>query len=97
MIEKKKIISEKNIEASLRDRIKALGGITFKFWPMSVANLPDRIVLMPKGRIWFVEVKRPGKKPTRGQEYMHEKLRELGFSVWVVDSMDMLEFFIDAI
>jgi len=48
----------------------------------NVAGIPDRLVLSDD-RVLFVEFKRPGMKPTKIQEYMHERLRRMGFPVMV--------------
>ena len=44
-----------------------------------------RIVLMPKGRIAFVETKAPGEVPRKIQLKRHKQLRVLGFQVYVLD------------
>ena len=78
---------EKQIEAYLVARIKSLGGLALKFTSPGRRNVPDRIVLMPVGRVTFVELKAPGKKPTAGQEREHVRLWNLGFAVLVIDSI----------
>jgi hypothetical protein len=50
--------------------------------------MPDRLVLLPGGKLAFVEVKAPGKKPRMLQVKRHEKLRELGFQVFVLDATE---------
>lgn len=82
--------SEKLLEKTLRERIKNLGGIALKFHCLSFTGFPDRVVLMPFGRIYFVELKSEGKKPTKIQLAVHKILRDLGFSVWVVDTQEKL-------
>jgi len=46
---------ERDIELKLRDAVKAVGGLCWKFTSPGTSGVPDRIVLMPKGRIAFVE------------------------------------------
>ena len=54
---------------------------------------PDRICLFPSGRVVFLELKRPGEAPRAGQIRAHERLKKLGFKVYVVDSKPgVLEF-----
>lgn len=79
---------EKHIEAHLVVRVKALGGIAYKFTSPQRRSVPDRLVCMPGGDMCFVELKAPGKKPTPLQEREHEKLRALGFVVHVIDSKE---------
>lgn len=84
-------MNEKTIEKKLREGVKSLGGIALKFYCLSFTGMPDRIVLMPGGKIGFAEIKSPGKKPTARQKKVHDFLRGLGFSVWVIDR-DILLF-----
>ena len=59
--------------------------------------MPDRMVLMPEGRIAFVEVKAPGEKPRPLQLARHRLLRRLGFRVYVLDSEKQITRIIDEI
>lgn len=61
---------EKTIEKKLADAVKARGGLAPKFTSPGFDGMPDRIVLMPGGRMAFVEVKAPGKgtAPFAGSE-----------------------------
>ncbi len=87
--------TEKRIEKKLRESCKKLGGIAIKLYPLSLTGLPDRIVLMPGGRIWFVELKSEGVKPTPSQESFHKKLRGLGFRVEVISTDEQLQDFLN--
>jgi len=82
--------SEKLIEKTLAAEVKSLGGWSLKLLCQFVSGLPDRLVLLPGGIIFFVEVKSTGKKPTAVQRLVHEKLRRLGFRVEVIDSLKQL-------
>jgi len=89
--------SEKLLEKKLRETVKKLGGLAIKFFVLSFTGFPDRIVLMPGGRIWFVELKSTGKKPTPRQEIVIGILRKLGFSVYVIDTQELLKEFLNLI
>lgn len=80
---------ESVIEKNLVRQVEALGGITYKLSPIGRINKPDRLVMLPRGKIIFVECKRPGEKPRAGQLREHERLRKLGFRVEVLDSHDV--------
>lgn len=56
--------------------------------------MPDRLVVLPKGKIGFAELKRPGGKTTKLQNVQLNRLKELGCFVAVVDSVDGVEKFI---
>ena len=81
-------MTEKQIEQKLCSEVKALGGMAIKLNSLSMSGLPDRLVLLPKGKVMFVELKSPGKKPNPKQVKVHSKLKDLGFDVYVVDGCD---------
>ena len=83
--------SEKTLEARLRKEVEALGGKALKLMSQLHRGLPDRLVLMPGGLAFFVELKSTGKKPTALQTHCHDQLRQMGFEVYVVDSTESLE------
>ena len=88
---------EKSIEMKLADAVKKRGGLAPKFVSPGLDGMPDRIVLMPGGRLAFVEVKAPGKKPRPLQEARHRILRELGFTVYTLDDKDQIGGILDEI
>ena len=54
---------EKEVEQKLVKAVKLAGGFCIKFTSPGFDGVPDRLVLLPKGRIAFIELKAPGKKP----------------------------------
>lgn len=85
---------ERDIEKKLRDTVRKHGGQCLKWNCPGTAGVPDRIVLMPGGRIYFIETKRPkGGKLSALQKYNHKLLRELGFYVWVIWTLDDAAYF----
>ena len=82
---------EKTIESALVQAVRRRGGLALKFVSPGLNGVPDRLILMPGGRMAFVELKAPGKKPRPLQEHRFEQLRRLGFSVFVVDDMNQIE------
>ena len=74
--------SEKNTEAYLRDRVKALGGRSYKWVSPGCSGVPDRIVILPGGRAVFVELKSEGKTSTDQQKKRQAELRKLGCTVY---------------
>lgn len=82
-------IRESTIERHLIKQVKAAGGTAYKFVSPGRRSVPDRLVLLPGGRIVFVECKAPGEQPRADQMREHEKLRKLGFKVVVLDSKNL--------
>ncbi|WP_208455952.1 VRR-NUC domain-containing protein [Burkholderia vietnamiensis] len=85
---------EKAVETYLVDRVRAAGGDAYKFTSPQRRSVPDRIVVFPPARIYFVELKRPGNKPTKPQLREHERLRALGCDVRVIDSREAVDTFV---
>ena len=79
---------ERTLELKLVKETRKRGGVALKFVSPGYADMPDRLVLLPGGKLAFVEVKAPGKKPRMLQVKRHEKLRELGFQVFVLDATE---------
>ena len=75
---------EKEIEKKLIQAVKQAGGICPKLVSPGFDGMPDRMVLLPNGKIGFVEVKATGEKPRPLQFSRHRLLRRIGFLVYVV-------------
>lgn len=88
---------EKTIEQKFREAVKAVGGVAVKFTSPGWDGMPDRLALLPGGRMAFVEVKTPGKKPRPLQAARHRMLRRLGFKVYVLDNEGQIGGIIDEI
>lgn len=88
---------ESAIERKLRAAVASSGGLCLKFTSPGYAGVPDRMVLMPGGRICFVELKAPGCKPRPLQLARHGQLRALGFKVFVVDGTEQIAGVLDAL
>jgi len=84
-------ISEKILEKKLTEGVKKLGGKALKFSSITDTSYPDRIVLLPGGWIFWVELKSTGCKQTKLQELRSRELRDLGFQVFVVDDFANLD------
>ena len=79
----------------IKGYVKSLGGLCIKL-PVG-GGFPDRLIILKKGRILFLEVKRPGKKPTALQYHWIKKLREYGLNADWADSLDRAKEIIDDI
>ena len=81
-------VREDTIEQYLVRRVKKAGGVAEKFTSPGRRAVPDRLVTLPGGRIFFVECKAPGKTATENQRRDHERRRAMGCTVYVVDTKD---------
>ena len=81
---------EKTLEKKLVAEVKKRKGWAIKLLAGLVSGLPDRLCLLPGGRLFFAEIKGTGLKPTKIQKFVQDKIRDLGFRVEVVDSTEKL-------
>lgn len=88
---------EKEIEKKLVMEVKKRGGICPKWVSPGFAGVPDRIIMLPDGKIGLVEVKAPGEVPRPLQLSRHRLLRRLGFKVFVLDGIEQVGGIIDEI
>lgn len=78
---------ESRLERLFRNEVEKHGGIALKFTSPGMRGVPDRVVLIPGGRVVFAELKAPGKQPTPLQEKRASQLKVIGFKVYCVDSI----------
>ncbi len=88
-------MNEKLIEKKLREAIRELGGRAEKFIPTYLVGAPDRLVLMPGGKAYWVETKSTGDKLRPRQETRKRQLEKLGFRCYKIDSQQALDRFIE--
>ena len=86
---------ERDIEAKLVREIKKMGGECLKWVSPGTDGVPDRIVIMPSGDIWFVELKTDKGELSGPQEYWNRRLQELGCSAVVLYGQDQVQWFLD--
>lgn len=84
----KRELLEKDIEKAICRYLQVkYGAMTEKFISPAKRSVPDRLISLPSGKVFFIEFKAPGKKPTPLQEADHRKRREMGFVVMVIDDI----------
>ena len=81
---------EKIIEEQLVKSIRLMGGLAPKFVSPGFDGVPDRLILLPNGRMAFAELKAPGKKLRPLQKRRKRQLEALGFRVFVIDNTDQI-------
>lgn len=80
---------ENDVEKYLIRQVKAIGGLCWKWISPGRRGVPDRIVMLPGGGVYFVELKAPGKTERPDQVLVQKKLRSMGCVVYSsVDSKD---------
>lgn len=88
---------ESQLESRLREAIKTRGGLAIKLTSLSFTGLPDRLILLPGARIFFVETKGVEKTPRPRQLVVQRQLQALGFIVWNIWHKQHLQIFLNTI
>lgn len=87
-------VLEKDIERQLVAMVRCKGGFCLKWVCPGWAGVPDRIILLPRGRVVFVETKRPkGGVLSARQKWWGKKIVDLGFSYWTIWDKKELRLF----
>ena len=82
---------ETEIEEQFKKKVREYGGRAYKFVSPGNAGVPDRLVVLPGGKIGFVELKAPGKTSRKDQQFQQRILEDLGCYVAVVDNTDIID------
>lgn len=82
---------ERTVERALVKAVQARGGICPKWVSPGLDGVPDRIVLLPKGKIGFVELKAPGEHARSLQEARIRQLNRLGYKAVVCDRVELID------
>ena len=85
---------ERDIEKRLIQKIKAIGGKAYKFVSPGHAGVPDRIVILPGGKVFFVELKTDIGKLTPLQDKQINCLRKLNANVVVLRGESAVDDFV---
>lgn len=90
-------MTEKYIEQKLVAAVKKRYGVALKFVSPGSDGVPDRLVLLPNGKLAFIELKAPEKVMRPLQEKRKRQLEALGFLVFCINGIDQIGGALDAI
>lgn len=85
------------VEQALTRAVHAAGGLCWKFTSPGTAGVPDRLVILPEGKIGFIEVKAPGQQPRPIQQHRIHQLHALGATALIIDHPNQIQEALDAI
>jgi hypothetical protein len=92
---KLKIMNEKLIEKKLKKAVEKSGGLAIKIASAWFTGMPDRLILMPGGKAFWVETKSTGKTMRGRQKIVRKQLEALGFEVSMIDDETSLANFLN--
>ncbi len=90
-------IIEADAESFLLQSVKTLRGLCFKLKFIGFMGAPDRLVLMPGGRFYFVELKQLTGKLEPSQEILFPRIEKRGFKVHILYGVEQVQEFVDNI
>lgn len=88
---------EKDIERRLKAGVEALGGLCLKWVSPGCTGVPDRVVILPGGRVIFVELKKPGGRLSERQKLLTRKLKGLGADVRHLWNVEQVKEFLEEV
>lgn len=90
-------MKESEIEAQLVRRIKAAGGLCYKWVSPGNTGVPDRIVILPGGRTIYVELKTETGRLSEIQKHTHALLQTRGADVRTLYGLDQVKAFVEEV
>lgn len=82
---------ERDVEKAFVKAVEARGGICPKWVSPGLDGVPDRIAMLPEGKIGFVELKKPGERPRKLQEARFRQFEKIGYHVFVCDRVELID------
>ena len=82
---------ESEIERHLVWHVNRLGGVAYKFKSVNHRGVADRIVCLPGGQTWFVELKTKGGRLSPLQRLFAQDMERLGqryACLWTKEAVD---------
>ncbi len=95
-IQEGKNMTEKQLEMYFDKELEKRKCLAWKFISTGRAGVPDRIVILPWGKVVFVELKALGKKLRTIQQLRFKQLRKQNVDVWLIDRKEKVAEFISA-
>ena len=88
---------EKNIERRMCEMARERGGLAYKFISPNAPGAPDRIVITPRGEVWFVELKTVSGVLTKIQKWQLRELEKRHANTRVIRGWEEAKKFIEEV
>lgn len=90
-------MKESDIEKYLKQQVTKLNGLCLKWTSPGTRGVPDRIIIMPQGKTYYVEMKQTKGALHPLQIYFHKQMKRLGHEVYVLWSKSEVDEFISEV
>ena len=87
-------MKESQIEAKLVRMVRDQGGLCFKFVSPGNPGVPDRLIVLPGGRVVFAELKTEVGRLANIQKWQLEEIRKRGADVRVLKGLEQVKEFV---
>lgn len=88
---------ESDLEHKFKNEVqKRLNALVWKFTSPGIAGVPDRLIILPNGKCVFAELKKKGETLRPLQLYRRQQLQKMHMAVWVIDSEEKIQEFVNA-
>lgn len=88
---------EKEIERRMVKKVKERGGLCYKFISPNNPGVPDRIIITPKGRVVFVELKTEIGRVANIQKWQISEMQKRGADVRIVKGWPAVEALLEEV
>lgn len=90
-------MKESQIEARLIKMVRNLGGLCYKFVSPGNPGVPDRLLILPGGRVIFIELKTEVGRLAHIQEWQLDEMRKRGADVRVLKGLEQVKQFVEEV
>lgn len=90
-------MKESDIEARLVREVRKRGGLCYKFVSPGNNGVPDRIIITPDGRVYFVELKTEVGVVSKVQGFQIARIKAVNGNVRVLKGMDAVMAFLEEV
>jgi len=90
-------VKESTIEKHLVAQVKVLGGMAYKFTSPAHRGVADRVVCLPDGQTWFVELKAPGGRLSELQKIFAEDMARMNQRYACLWNKEQVDAFITSV
>lgn len=90
-------MTEAQIESKMVRMVRNRGGLCYKFTSPNNPGVPDRIVITPDGKTYYIELKTIIGRLAEVQKWQISEMRKRGADVRILHGWDEVRAFVDEV